>query len=437
MLVKILQIIVFQGLFLFVYDFWFRKETFYTSNRIYLIATSLLAVILPFVTINISTQSSLPTQIIALGEVLLNPQNFVLPEVLLNTNKTVSGFPLLLWIYFIGVLIASSLFIWKLLKVIHLVHTNKQQQKRGFVLILLKDSTSVFSFLNYVFIGENIKDENFSYLLAHEKVHIQQLHSLDLLWFEILKIILWFNPFVYLYQKQITALHEFIADTESVKIFENKTYYNYLLNDLFQVENMAFVNQFYTKSLIQKRITMMTQTQSPNWKIIKYLFIMPLFAFLLLLSCENPKESKEVHTEDIVKPIKAENTYQKEDVSKDAVPFSIIEEVPIYPGCENIKDKVEQRKCLSKKIQIHVSKNFNVDLAQTLGLTPGKKKIFTIFKIAKNGEIIDVRARAPHKDLELEAVRVIQTLPKMISGKQDGKAVSVKYSLPITFIVEK
>lgn len=504
MLVKILQIIVFQGLFLFIYDFWFRKETFYTSNRFYLIATSLLAVILPFITINISTQSSLPTQIIALGEVVLNPQNFVLPEVFLSTKKFVSVFPLLLWIYFIGALISSSLFIWKLLKVIRLIDTNKKQQKRGFVLIFLKDSTSVFSFLNYIFIGENIKDKNFSYLLAHEKVHIQQLHSLDLLWFEILKIILWFNPFVYLYQKQIIALHEFIADAESIKTFENKTYYNYLLNDLFQVENMAFVNQFYNKSLIQKRITMMTQTQSQKWKRMKYLFLIPIFSVIVLFSCKTQNITKqenavsqkntddefqkkaekftqfiELHPDSnhlsetdyneyikllkdigIKKEVKSFKIYQEEvrnnkeyflyqvsranderpsinNTQDGTVPFSTIDEVPIYPGCEDIQDKAEQRECLSRKIQEHVSKNFNVDMAQNLGLTPGKKRIFTLFTIDKEGNITSIRSRAPHKELELEAVRVIQTLPKMKPGKQQGKLVSVKYSLPITFIVEE
>ncbi|MFZ2284034.1 MAG: energy transducer TonB, partial [Lutibacter sp.] len=84
----------------------------------------------------------------------------------------------------------------------------------------------------------------------------------------------------------------------------------------------------------------------------------------------------------------------------------------------------------------HVNSKFNADLASELGLTPGIKKIFVMFKIDKTGEITDIQARAPHKRLEAEAIRVVQSLPKMTPGKQRGRAVGVKYSLPIAFKVE-
>ena len=114
--------------------------------------------------------------------------------------------------------------------------------------------------------------------------------------------------------------------------------------------------------------------------------------------------------------------------------FAVIEEVPVYPGCEG--SKAQLRTCLQDKITKHVSKNFNADLATDLGLTPGVKRIFVMFKIDKEGNITEVQARAPHKDLQVEAIRVINLLPKMIPGKQKGKSVGVKYSLPIAFKVE-
>jgi len=122
-----------------------------------------------------------------------------------------------------------------------------------------------------------------------------------------------------------------------------------------------------------------------------------------------------------------------EEVIED-VPFSIIEDVPVYPGCKGSKKQL--RDCLSKKVQKFVAKKFNVDLAQDLGLTPGKKRIFVMFKIDKNGNISGIRARAPHKRLEAEAKRVVGLLPKMKPGKQRGRPVGVKYSLPISFIVQ-
>jgi protein TonB len=139
-------------------------------------------------------------------------------------------------------------------------------------------------------------------------------------------------------------------------------------------------------------------------------------------------EEEEVIIEDI------EEVEIVEEVIED-VPFSIIEDVPVYPGCKG--NKTQLKKCLSEKVQKLVSRKFNVDLAQDLGLTPGKKRIFVMFKIDKTGNITNVQARAPHKRLEAEAKRVVGLIPKMKPGKQRGRPVGVKYSLPITFIVQE
>ncbi|MCH7523756.1 MAG: energy transducer TonB, partial [Bacteroidetes bacterium] len=116
------------------------------------------------------------------------------------------------------------------------------------------------------------------------------------------------------------------------------------------------------------------------------------------------------------------------------VPFALIDEVPIYPGCETLTTNAERRKCMSEKITKHVIENFNTDLAGNLGLI-GKQRINVIFKINKEGNIEGVRARAPHPDLEVEAIRVISLLPKMIPGKHNGENKVVPYSLPIIFQV--
>ena len=131
------------------------------------------------------------------------------------------------------------------------------------------------------------------------------------------------------------------------------------------------------------------------------------------------------------------NEIEEEEIIEEVVedvPFFVIEKAPTFPGCTGTKEQL--RNCLQKAIKDHVSKNFNVDLAQDLGLTPGKKRIFVMFTIDKYGSIIDVKSRAPHKRLQKEAERVIKSLPKMKPGEQRGKAVGVKYSLPIIFQVQ-
>ncbi|WP_223551433.1 MULTISPECIES: energy transducer TonB [Aestuariivivens] len=136
--------------------------------------------------------------------------------------------------------------------------------------------------------------------------------------------------------------------------------------------------------------------------------------------------------EEIVEVEEVEVEEVEEDIE---VPFAVIENVPVFPGCEREKNNDAKRACMSEKIQKFVNKNFNTDLAGDLGLS-GRQRINVIFKIDKTGNVTGVRARAPHPGLEKEAARVINKLPKMQPGKQRGKAVTVPYSLPIIFQVQ-
>ena len=138
-------------------------------------------------------------------------------------------------------------------------------------------------------------------------------------------------------------------------------------------------------------------------------------------------ESEAVEVEDI------EEVEEIEDVIED-VPFTIIEDVPVFPGCKG--NKAALKKCFNQKMQKHFSKKFDSDLPNDLGLSPGKKRIIMLFKIDKTGNFVDIRAKAPHPRLQKEAIRIIKLLPKMTPGRQRGKPVGVKYTLPMRIEVE-
>jgi len=142
-------------------------------------------------------------------------------------------------------------------------------------------------------------------------------------------------------------------------------------------------------------------------------------------------ESTETNQEEEIEIEEIELEEVDEDIE---VPFAVIENVPIFPGCEKGNNDAK-KKCMSEKIQKFVQKKFNTDLAADLGLS-GRQRINVIFKIDKTGNVVGVRSRAPHPKLEQEAARVINMLPKMKPGKQRGKAVTVPYSLPIVFQVQ-
>ncbi|WP_431162690.1 energy transducer TonB [Flagellimonas beolgyonensis] len=129
--------------------------------------------------------------------------------------------------------------------------------------------------------------------------------------------------------------------------------------------------------------------------------------------------------EEVVEIEEVEVEEVEEDIS---VPFAVIEDVPVFPGCEGAKDK---KACFQEKMQDHIRKNFRYpEIAQEMGV---QGRVSVVFVIQRDGSIGDIRMRGPDKNLEAEAMRIISKLPKMTPGKQRGRPVKVPFSIPITF----
>ena len=595
----IIQIIAFQVFFLLVYDVFFKKETFFHWNRVYLIGTSILLLVLPFVKVRAFKEIVPKDYVVSLPEVFIGNQTIsnevvVLPQVEITTQTFSWNLETL---FYIGVVLASLLFVFKIAHIFLLIYKNPKRWKGNVLLVKLINSTSAFSFFHYVFLGSNLKEEEEKVIIKHELIHVTQKHTIDLLFFEVQRIVFWFNPLVYMYQARIRSLHEYIADQEALKTQNKADYYQNLLTQVFETENVSFINAFFKKSLIKKRIMMLSKSKSKQIVKLKYALLIPVvFAMLVFttnaqtssvsntnsqeISSENLKEKfykeliqkekegvslkkiadeclpdynkykytkeeyykfmayqkfidedprrlpldaveglaekihngfgiikgdyneylaykktdkakeswennshdgilrlvvddldnltseeknkynkkKELLSKDVFftrlimtdvigsrfNIIFAPNEYSsanKTDDSKAAlinnpsvnIGFDVVEQPPMFEDCETLSAE-ERRKCTSDAITNHVQQNFNIDLAGDLGLT-GKQKIATVFKIDKEGNIIDIKSSAPHPRLEEEAKRVIKSLPKMIPGKQKGKTVVVPYSLPIIFEV--
>jgi protein TonB len=136
-------------------------------------------------------------------------------------------------------------------------------------------------------------------------------------------------------------------------------------------------------------------------------------------------ESTESDEEMIIEDIVVEDDFEDIDV-----PFAVIEDVPIFPGCERVA-KSQRRTCFQDQMNKHIRKNFRYpDIAQEMGI---QGRVYVNFIISKDGSITNIRMRGPDKNLENEAARIIGRLPKMTPGKQRGRAVRVPFSIPITF----
>jgi len=514
----IIQVLLFQALFLAVYDFFLQKETFFKWNRFYLLGTPILSLIIPLLKFD-SIKSTVPQEyMVMLPEVMLNPQ-----AVIEKSVTTVETFNYVNVFFYVGVALFSILFVLKLVKIIKVISSNRIIKKDNYKLVLLEGKQSAFSFFNYIFIDQKLAEKKELQIIQHELVHCKQLHTLDLLFFEIFKIAMWFNPMLYVYQKRIAELHEYISDAEVVKETDKASYFNKLLSETFRVENISFVNQFYKQSFIKKRITMITKNKSQKMKQLKYLLLIPVLASMLLYSsCEtndlksieesvakkelvtiyhndgnsyrtiqggketyfdnytlfNKESQPNIELEEIdylslseeekieydattaeFQEVMGEtgeiqtslfklkngrkiivNRIVFPEINKDAfndredVPFSAVDVVPTFPGCEDAGDDLKD--CFNASMQRFVMHNFDSDISNNLGLEPGKQKIYIQFKITKEGVVEILGARAPHQDLEAEAKRVVSLLPKMTPGAHNGKPVNVTYMLPISFVAD-
>ncbi len=524
----ILQVALFQVLFLAIYDLFLKKETFFVWNRIYLISSSVLAYIIPFIKIASITTYANANITPNISKLLLAPQNILLDTVVIGKEPIAKiNYLSLETIYGIGFIIAICLFLYKLKQLVDTINQHKVIVNKQYKLVVLPKQNKAFSFFNFLFMGKSLLQKEHQHIIEHELVHIKQHHSLDLLFFEIQKVLFWFNPLTYLYQHKISALHEFIADAKTIEQENKISFFNTLLAQNFQVENFSFINNYYKKSLLKKRIIMASKNKSAAILKLKYVLILPLLlSMLIYTSCEketstevtqlieyknldnkptlvdSKKESvkdKEREFMSAIFKVSFENlinatengyypihftintngaiehvdytevpkqyltnaqkiieqlpemnpgkmktksvatkmtilltTRSNEVVETEILPFAIIDEVPVYKGCENSKEK---KKCMATAISQLVAKEFNTDLANDLNLSSGSKRISIQFEIDKKGTVTNVKARAPHPKLKEEAIRIINLIPKMKAGKQAGKAVSVRYNLPIRFNV--
>jgi len=441
----LLQTLVFQLIFLLVYDVFLKKETFYNLNRIYLLAMPLLSLVIPFIQFDFIRESVQKSDVIKLQEVVVGVTNKI--------AETEVNYFYPLNVMEIGCLIALGLFVYKLMKIYRLIQQNKQQKKVGYIEVLLIEDKAAFSFFRYIFIGQNINGSNKEHIIRHEMVHIRQKHSFDLVFFECLRILFWFNPLVYVFQQKISELHEFIADEETAK--DNRMQqYEFLLQQIFRTEKFSFVNQFFKQSLIKKRIAMLNKNHSAGVKRVKFALLIPaVFAMLFYVSCQEKKQTLNEQIESLKQTIQSKDSITNDDynrlfklyeaiavkkgmkdyIGKDEVPFAVIDEVPVFPGCENVSAE-ERRNCFQDKMNEHVRTHFQYPAeAQEKGI---QGKVYVQFTINEDGAIENIRLRGPDKQLEDEVRRIVQSLPQMQPGKQKGRPVKVPFSIPVNFVLQ-
>ncbi|MXO07437.1 M56 family metallopeptidase [Flavobacterium sp. HBTb2-11-1] len=300
-------------LFYCAYFFLLRKETFFNSNRWFLLSGLIVSAILPLVTY---------TKVIwinAAPQFNTDFQNFV-SNASQDESSEFNWNYVILGLYTVGLLIFLIKLAIDFYSLNSIIKGKKIKQQADFKFIDINENIAPFSYFEYIVYNSSLyTPSELESILEHEKVHSDQNHTLDVLVSRIFSIIFWFNPIVWLYKKAIMQNLEFIADSEAAKKIQDKKAYQYTLLKITTHENcVAITNHFY-QSLIKKRIVMLNKNQSKRRNYWKYYAVIPaLVAFVLLFQIEVVAKERQPNAKVVSTEIESVDVYKILKNSTDA-----------------------------------------------------------------------------------------------------------------------
>jgi hypothetical protein len=331
------------SLFYFAYMLLLRKETFFNSNRWFLILGLISAAVLPLFFI---------TKIIWVEP---TPNNFDWSNIPVTTSVSnpepqINWYLIGAYAYFTGILISFLKLVFDFYSLIKVLKGKTIQQEGNFKFIDIAENIAPFSYFNYIVYNSALySTDELQNILEHEKVHSQQKHSLDVLLSRLFCVFFWFNPLIWLYKKAIVQNLEFIADSEAAKKITDKKAYQFTLLKITTQQNcVALTNHFY-QSLIKKRIIMLNQNESKKWHSCKYAIVFPaLIAFVLLFQIKVVAQEKEVPvnepTQQPPSPPKIEKSHKIDPPSppKPPKPPKITDGEIYIDGVKSTNDELEK-----------------------------------------------------------------------------------------------
>jgi hypothetical protein len=280
MMQTIIQILVYQSLFLIAYQL-IKNEPFFKVNRLYLLLSLAASFVLPFLELNwfqfnFGQETYEKINAIYLPEIQIGLNSTTTPtSETFQQNTSIGYVSVLENLYYLGFSTAFGLLYFKIKTVLHSIQENSSVAKNGYKLIYLQESKEAFSFFNFIFIGNEISEDEQTTVLAHELEHVRLKHSYDNSFLALLQVFMWFNPLFYFYRKELQLLHEYQADAKVCKEYSPKKYAWQLLNTAFETKNMSLMSSFYNKSFIKNRITMLQKRKSTK-SVIRYAIITPI-----------------------------------------------------------------------------------------------------------------------------------------------------------------
>ena len=430
-------------LFYLFFRLLLSKETFHRFNRMALLGVLFFSLLIPCIEVTTRHQVEVQQAVLSIEQLLLMAELEATPANVgaVQETPTISWVQIVLLVYLAGILFLACRNIYSLICLFRLIHSGKHEKlEKGVTLVVHNQEIAPFSWMKYIVISRKDLEENGREILIHEMAHIHHRHSVDLLVADICIFFQWFNPGAWLLKQELQNVHEYEADETVINEGVNAKEYQLLLIKKAVGTRLYSMANSFNHSKLKKRITMMLKEKSNPWARLKYLYVLPLAAIAVTAFArpeisEKMEEISAVKVNDLAEIVQEKVLQDTVKVSKDEkkddlvvsgvkskeeeeiVIFEVVEQMPEYPGGMSALQKY-----LSEKIAGSPMK----------GKAGGR--VMVGFTVAETGKIKDVRVlQSDEASLNQEAERIVSEMPDWIPGKQRGRPVPVKYTVPIRF----
>ena len=429
--------------FYLFYRLLLSRDTFHRFNRVALLAVLVLAAVMPLVEVSTVQPSAVGQTMLTLEEWLALAETMaeVTPAEPVEPSRAV--WPLvLLVVYGVGVLFFLLRNGWSLFRLGQLLRGTQREDIRRYVadaprvlLLVHEQDIAPFSWMRCVVIARKDLEEDGRPILLHELAHIRLRHSWDLLLADLCCFLQWFNPAAWLLKQELQAVHEYEADEAVLCAGVNAREYQLLLIKKAVGTRLYSMANSLNHSKLKKRITMMQRRKSNPWARAKLLYVLPLAA-VAVAAFARPEVSgvsnqlSDAKVTDLAAVVKAESeksavVQMPQDTSvvskqKDSsAVYDMVTEAPEFPGG-------------SKAMMEYLKTNMRYpQIAKENGI---QGRVILQFVVDETGKVRDPKIlRGVDPALDLEAIRLVEAMPQWTPGKQDGKAVAVRYTVPVSF----
>ena len=433
------------ALFYLFYRLLLSRETFHRFNRCALLGVLFLSVLIPCIEVQVQHPADLQQAMYALGQLSAEVASVQTADFGASSVDTsvwlVAGCML---VYLLGGAFFLLRNLYSLYRLRHLFRACRQESLAGYLpgcparvqLRVYEGELSPFSWLHYIFISRADLQENGREILIHELAHIRLRHSWDLLLADCCIFLQWFNPAAWLLKQELQAIHEYQADETVIHEGVNARQYQLLIIKKAVGTRLYSMANSLNHSSLKKRITMMMKEKSNPWARLKYLYVLPVAAMTLtafarpeVSSVMNEISSDKVN--DLVALMKEKNVEKADTVAPVYVPAEVAAKLKgaVSGASEEMPEFSDGGTAgLMKYLEANIRYPESAKKA-------GKQGRVTVqFVVCKDGSITNVSTlRGIDSALDAEAIRVISAMPKWKPGRQKGKEVDVKYTVPVMF----